>query len=178
MVAIPRPSLAETRANETFDALLWCMSRPGLTRRLPKAGESPIIEALLDRECRVHSAVPGLMSEIMRTGAAISEIEDADHVFLGTLSAPDVLKQVQTGNDLYPDHGATVIARAAFGQGQRLRMSGPGVDGTVEVSISGLPDGFWQTRSALIRYPIGFDVFLIDHEMLIGVPRSTSVEVL
>ncbi|MEO1796846.1 MAG: phosphonate C-P lyase system protein PhnH, partial [Pseudomonadota bacterium] len=72
MMATPAPSVEETRANRAFDALLWALSRPGLPRTLPDAGESAVIGALLDRECRVHAADPLLMPDIMRTGAELA----------------------------------------------------------------------------------------------------------
>lgn len=178
MPAKPRPSDAETYANSAFDALLWALSRPGLTRRLPEAGESPIVAALLDRECRVHATDPLLLPEIMRTGAEIAEIAKADHVFLGTLTGAEPLSQVAVGSDLYPDDGATVILRGKIGSGQALRLSGPGVDGNLTVQIDGMPDGFWAARNARLRYPMGFDLFILDGAEILGLPRSTQIEVL
>lgn len=178
MLATPSPSPAETRDNASFDGLLWSLSRPGLPRTLPEPGEASIIAALLDRECRVHSADPLLMPEIMRTGAELVDIEYADHVFFGTMTASEPFAQIAIGSDLYPDDGATIIIRAGFGTGQTLRLTGPGVDGSITVQVDGLPDGFWAARAAHIRYPMGFDLLLLDGDQVIGVPRSTIVEVL
>ncbi|MEL6588022.1 MAG: phosphonate C-P lyase system protein PhnH [Pseudomonadota bacterium] len=178
MLATPATSPSETRDNAAFDALLWSLSRPGLPRRLPAPGEACIPHALLDRECRVHVADALLLPDIMRTGAELADIELADHVFLGTSSTSGELESVAIGSDLYPDDGATVVVRADFGQGQALRMTGPGVDGVVTLRVGGLPDGFWAARAARIRYPMGFDLFLLEGDQVIGVPRSTTVEVL
>ena len=178
MLSTPTRSDAEVTANAAFDALLWALSRPGLTQQLPGPGEAPIISALLDRECCVHSADPRLLPQIMRVGAEVAEIAEADHVFLGRMTDADVLRQVKTGSDFYPDDGATLVVQAEIGSGQRLRLTGPGVDGAVEVQICGLPDGFWRTRAAMIRYPMGFDLFVIDGARVLGLPRSTEVEVL
>ena len=177
MLTTPAPSLSETRDNAAFDALLWALSRPGRPRHLPEPGEGAIIGALLDRECAVYSNDPLLMPEIMRTGAELADIETADHVFLGALATLDPLDHVQTGSDFYPDDGATVIIRARLGSGPALRLEGPGVDGAVTVQIDGLPDGFWATRAARLRYPMGFDLFIVDGASVIGVPRSTTVEI-
>lgn len=178
MLATPVPSPAETRDNQTFSALLWALSRPGLMRNLPQAGEDVIVSALLDRECRAYSADPLLIPQIMRSGAELADIERADHVFLGAMTGPDLLARVPVGSDLYPDDGATVIARVTFGTGPELRLTGPGVDGAVTVQVDGLPGGFWESRASRLRYPVGFDLFLIDSARVIGVPRSTKVEVL
>jgi len=178
MLATPVPGPSETRDNAAFDTLLWALSRPGLPRTLPEPGEAPIIAALLDRECRVHAADPRLMPEIMRTGAELTDIEHADHVFLGTMAASGPLGQVQIGSDFYPDDGATVIVRASVGSGPALRLTGPGINDAVTLQMGGLPDGFWETRAGSLRYPMGFDLFFVDGASVIGVPRSTTVEVL
>lgn len=176
MLSSPSPNLEETRANQAFDALLGALSRPGLIRTLPITGEISIVEALLDRECRVFCADPTLMSKVLETGAMLAELPDADHVFLGTLQSADQLLPVAQGSDLYPDDGATVVVRASLGKGSKLRLSGPGIEVHLDVSIAGLPDGFWQLRQDLIRYPMGFDLFFVDGDRVLGIPRSTKVE--
>jgi alpha-D-ribose 1-methylphosphonate 5-triphosphate synthase subunit PhnH len=178
MLSPPLPDAAETRANATFDAILWALSRPGLPRRLPEAGEGMLIEALLDRECQVHAGDPLLISVVGQSGARLVEIAQADYVFLGKLSDLAQLEQCRTGCDLYPDEGATVVLRASFGTGARLRLTGPGVKGAVEVQIGGLPDGVWTRRAESMRYPMGFDLLMLDGDQIIGLPRSTSIEVL
>lgn len=181
MTVMVHQSAAEARTNAAFDALLWALSRPGLSRDLPETGETAealIVEALLDRECRVYAAEPTLIPVIMRTGAQIAEIEQADHVFLGALTSSEALSRVTLGSDVYPDDGATLMLRGTFGTGQNLRLSGPGIDGTLVVTIGGLPDGFWQRRAELMRYPMGFDMFVLDGTRVVGIPRSTQVEVL
>jgi alpha-D-ribose 1-methylphosphonate 5-triphosphate synthase subunit PhnH len=178
MLASPPPSADETRDNACFDALLWALSRPGLPRTLPEPGERSIIAALLDRECRAYAADPLLVSEIMRTGAEIAELGAADHVFLGALGSNAALGDIAIGSDLYPDDGASVIIRAKLGEGAHLRLTGPGINEQVSVQISGLPEGFWDARAARIRYPVGFDLFLLDGAQVLGIPRSTKVETL
>ncbi|MEL7013193.1 MAG: phosphonate C-P lyase system protein PhnH [Pseudomonadota bacterium] len=178
MLAAPVPSPVETCDNQAFDALLWALSRPGLPKALPEAGEAPIIAALLDRECRVYSADPLLMPDILRTGAEIADVDQADHVFLGAPQTSETLQHVAIGSDLYPDDGATVILRVSLNTGPTLRLSGPGIDGHLTIQIDGLPDGFWDVRAVRIRYPMGFDLFLVDGASVIGLPRSTKVETL
>ncbi|MEE2945737.1 MAG: phosphonate C-P lyase system protein PhnH [Pseudomonadota bacterium] len=176
MLSAPTPSSEETRSNAAFDALLGALSRPGHIRKLPIAGESTIIEALLDRECRVFCADPTLMPKVLETGAMLAELPEADHVFFGVLQDSETLLPVAQGSDLYPDDGATVIVRAVLNTGQKLRLSGPGIETHQDVTISGLPSGFWQLRKDLIRYPMGFDLFFVDGDQVLGIPRSTKVE--
>ncbi|MEL7300816.1 MAG: phosphonate C-P lyase system protein PhnH [Pseudomonadota bacterium] len=178
MPATLQPSASETRENAAFEALLWALSRPGQVRDLPASGPDPIIEALLDRECRVYAADPLLVPRIMRTGAEIADIGVADHVFLGSAAAPEMLARVAVGSDLYPDEGATVVVAATICEGQPLRLTGPGVDGDIDIRVEGLADGFWKARATRSRYPMGFDLFIQDGARIIGIPRSTHVEVL
>ncbi|MDP5358709.1 MAG: phosphonate C-P lyase system protein PhnH, partial [Paracoccaceae bacterium] len=111
-------------------------------------------------------------------GAKLVDLPQADHAFLGGLTELELLRQLRCGSDLYPDDGATVVIRARFGTGAQVRLTGPGVNGAVDVQIGGLPDGFWARRAEMIRYPMGFDMLLLDAAQVIGLPRSTKVEVL
>jgi alpha-D-ribose 1-methylphosphonate 5-triphosphate synthase subunit PhnH len=178
MQTTPIRSDEETQSNDAFDALLWALSRPGQVRTLPAAGEAALITALLDRECAASCDDPLLISAIMQTGAAVADITVADHVFLGKPSNAARLREVRLGSDLYPDDGATVVVRAGIGNGQGLRLTGPGVDGALEVRLDGISAEFWQTRKSLIRYPMGFDLFVLDGSRVMGLPRSTNIEVL
>lgn len=178
MLDAPIPSSEETRANAAFEALIWSLSRPGCLRSLPEGGQAAIVEALLDRECHVFCADPTLMPKVLESGATLSEIDRADHVFLGALSDLDALPAIPVGSDLYPDRGATVVIRAHLGKGTRLRLAGPGIECDETVRIGGLPGEFWALRRTLIRSPMGFDIFLVDGTQVMGLPRSTTVEVL
>ena len=175
---IPVRDEAEACANAAFEALMWALSRPGHIRTMPAAGDAAIVDALIDRECRVYASEPLLMAHIARAGAEIAPPERADHLFLGRVGDAGELAPVAIGSDLYPDDGATVIAQARIGGGSRLRLTGPGVDGSLDIAVGGLPEGFWRKRAAMMRYPIGFELFLVDGDRLIGIPRSTTVEVL
>lgn len=178
MLTTPTADAAERSANATFDALLWALSRPGLPRQLPQAGEPALIAALVDRECHVYAGDPLLIPVVTQCGAKLVDLPQADHAFLGGLTEPELLRQLRCGSDLYPDDGATVVIRARFGTGAEVRLTGPGVNGAVDVQIGGLPDGFWARRAEMIRYPMGFDMLLLDAAQVIGLPRSTKVEVL
>ena len=160
-----------------YDALMWALSRPGEVRVLPEPGMGSIIAALLDRECRVHVQEPELMPAVLNTGAIIAELGEADHVLMGRAFAPAMLADLAMGSDLYPDEGASVFLPARIGQGQALRLSGPGIEGSVECRID-LPPETWTIRARAMRYPMGFELFLVDGDRVLALPRSTSIEVL
>ena len=178
MLTVAPPDLEEARSNATFEALMWSMARPGEQRELAEPGLAPIIEAFLDLECTAYADDAELAGLIARTGAErVEALADADHVFLAQLDGLAELEALNCGSALYPDDGATLVVTAAIGQGQRLRLSGPGIEGTREIAL-GLPAAFWALRQKLCAYPQGFELFVVDGRAVIGIPRSTQVEVL
>lgn len=180
LAAVPVPDDFEVRTNATFEALMWALSRPGTVQTLPVPGMAGIAEALLDRECRVFCDDAALADRIAPFGALPVPLPLADHAFLSLASGPalDRVAQVRVGSDLYPDEGATVVASVRIGTGQRLRLTGPGIETVTEIAVDGLAPGFWSLRAARCRYPAGFELFLISGAEVIGLPRSTIIEVL
>lgn len=178
MLTVAPPDAAEARCNATFEALMWSMARPGTVRELPEAGMAPIVEALIDRECVVYADSPTLGRQIADTGAVLGEPATADHLFLDRLEgASEALAAIRCGSALYPDDGATLVAQVAHGSGRRLRLTGPGIDGAREMTLA-LPAEFWALREQLCAYPEGFDLLLVEGRSVIGIPRSTQIEVL
>lgn len=173
----PVPSAFEARSNAVFDAVMWALARPGHVRDLPDRGMEQIVEALIDRECRVFCDNDALGQVAQRAGAQMAEVDVADHLFVDVIAA-GVPERVRCGSDLHPDEGATLVVRADLSAGQQVRLSGPGVDGAVQVRIGGLPVDFWFRRAQMARYPMGFEMLLVDGARVLGVPRSTIVEVL
>ncbi|MDA0185882.1 MAG: phosphonate C-P lyase system protein PhnH [Proteobacteria bacterium] len=176
MGAYPIPSEFEARTNATYEALMWALSRPGLPRDLPSAGQAGIIETLIDRECAVYCEDADMAELAARSGAVLAAPEKADHLFLS--QPPAQLTGLRQGSDMYPEEGATLVMPVSLGSGGTLRLSGPGVNGEVTLSLSGIPQGFWAERTRVMRYPMGFEVFLLDGATVIGIPRTTVVEVL
>ena len=174
----PTPSDFEAETNATYEALMWALSRPGLPRALPSVGQDGIIAALIDRECEVYADKEGLAQIAAQTGAHLVAPEAADHLFLSLAPEPSLLSKIRQGSDMYPEDGATLIIPASLASGTRLRLTGPGVDGHVDVSVGGVPPAVWLMRQQIMRYPMGFEVFLIDGDQVIGLPRSTEIEVL
>lgn len=174
----PKRSEFEARTNDTYEALIWVLARPGFIKPLPEPGFACIIETLVDRECSVHADEPDTVQLAERAGAQLTSVEEADHVFISSLKTADMLKQLAVGSDLHPDNGATLVVASNFGSGLPLRLSGPGVDNELEIRVGQLPEDIWATREACSRYPMGFDMFLVDGRQVLGLPRSTKVEVL
>lgn len=175
------PTADDMRTNATFEELMWALSRPGLVRTLPSSGLAAFGESLLDRECSF--AAPDdrdLAQTLGRSGARAAALPDADYVFASadTREKASAFASLRIGTLAYPDHAATLFVPAKFGFGSRLRLTGPGVKDSLTIAIHGIDAAFWQVRAKAIRYPLGWDVYLIDSDRVIGLPRSTKIEVL
>lgn len=179
MLTIAPPDAAELRSNATFEALMWSMARPGEVRVLPEPGLIGLIETLVDIECAVFADGALLRQRAAGTGALLAaDPSEADHVFLDSLEGMEaLLPRLRRGSALYPDDGATLAANVAHGSGHRLRLTGPGIEGTRDIAL-GISPAFWGLRAQLCIYPEGFDLLLVDGPSVIGIPRSTKVEVL
>ncbi|MGZ9720539.1 phosphonate C-P lyase system protein PhnH [Rhizobium miluonense] len=175
------PTADDTRTNATFEDLMWALSRPGQPRDMSGEGFWGLAESLLDRECSFHCEDDASLSVLLAaTGARPTPLTEADYVF-AAIDAPAKVKalaSLRIGSLAYPDDAATLFVPARFGAGQRLRLSGPGIKDSVTIDIDGVDPAFWQMRAKAIRYPLGWDLYLVDGKRLLGIPRSTKIEVL
>lgn len=175
------PTTDDSRTNASFEELMWALARPGLPRNLPFAGLFVLAESLIDRECSFHvSGDAALARRLAETGARPATLDRADYVFAPIGSTADVaaLAGLRIGTLAYPDEAATLFAPARFGAGQTLRLTGPGIRDAVTIEVDGVDPAFWAMRAKAIRYPLGWDLYLVDGDRLAGIPRSTKIEVL
>lgn len=174
------PTADDSRTNLTFDELMWALSRPGLVRTLPFAGFDALAESLLDRECSFFAEDSALDRLLADTGARRAPRDKAEYVFATARSEAEVtaLSTLRIGSLAYPDEAATLFVPATIGSGQALRLAGPGIKDTLTIEVGGIDPSFWAMRRKAIRYPLGWDLYLVDADRLVGIPRSTKIEVL
>jgi alpha-D-ribose 1-methylphosphonate 5-triphosphate synthase subunit PhnH len=182
-VSHPIPSPGEARAHETFTALMWALSYPGQPQALPATGRDALLAiaaALIDLETSYYSADPELGALLARSGARSLDERQAAYQFYPTLGEHtlSLLGAAPVGSHAYPDEGATLIVGCSLDVGPTLRLSGPGIATTLQIQIDGLPRGFWALREQACRYPLGWDMFLVAGAQVVGLPRTTRVEVL
>ena len=189
----PIISPAETQTRSMFLALMWSLSRPGMPGEMPAAspygayaedGELShfisVGRALLDLETSFYTPHPGLAQALAHTGARATPPAKAAYLFfprLRELDLPDV-EQAATGDYLYPDRAATLIigCKLQAPDALQLRLSGPGVHRQMDVRVGGLLPAFWPLRERRLRYPLGWDAFLLSQNHVIGLPRTTRVD--
>lgn len=168
----------EARLRTAYLALMWSLSYPGTVQHLPEAGLAVVAETLLDLETTFYCDKAIDSALLDRTGAARTGLVDADYVFLNALEIADTphLSGVRIGTINHPDRSATLVINCSFKTGFQLRVSGPGVKSTTDFDCD-VPLAFWTIRAQLIRYPRGVDCFLIDQHQVVGIPRTTLLEV-
>ncbi len=182
---------AEAMARATFQTLLAALSNPGRIFTLPGIAPSTqeschqIGLTLLDLETSFFTSDHLLRRNLEQSGARFLIASSASYLFFPESDAfeamarqtIDIIAYATVGTMADPDEGATVIVACRLGQGQALRLRGPGIAHAIELRVNGLPVEFWQLRAAKINYPLGIDLFLVDGGQLVGLPRTTTVEI-
>lgn len=187
----PQSTPAETLARETFQTLLTALSNPGRMVALPGAVLSTRLACLqigltlLDLETSFFTADSGLARAFEQSGAHNLPAPSAAYLFFpdsAAFSAPSAaqtltyIEQATPGTMIDPDEGATLVIGCGLGVGQLLHLHGSGIQTMTELRVEHLPLAFWELRATKIRYPLGIDLFLVDGGQVVGLPRTTVVE--
>jgi len=177
----------EALTRDAYLALLWSLSYPGRAHTLPAGSDAgswanesaflTIAHTLLDLETSFFCPDHPVAQRLSESGARERRVEDAAYVFLPVLDAQAIalIECVKVGTFANPDKGATIITSASFDSGALMTWSGPGIQTPRRVMLD-VPSPFWDARAARIRYPLGIDVYFADHNRVIGLPRTTLVD--
>ena len=175
-----------------FRDLLGAMSRPGrvvmLRGHLPEpprpfaAATYALLLGLADHETALWTddeCLEAIGSIRFHTGARhVDDPKRADFAVVtrGTTLPP--LEQFALGESDYPDRSTTLLIQVeSLRLGQRMRLQGPGIDGTEVLTVDGLPDDFSTVMAAnRRRFPLGVDLVLVAGPAIVGLPRTTIVE--
>jgi len=110
----------------------------------------------------------------------------ADFVFLtGAGNGAAVVLEMKTGILPYPEEGATAVVdvkglhKDPFPGSLALRLTGPGVDGSMTVYVNGLDAQVLEnTREKNAEFPLGIDLILTDPQgRMLCLPRSSQISV-
>jgi alpha-D-ribose 1-methylphosphonate 5-triphosphate synthase subunit PhnH len=152
-MAGPRMTEAEALNQATFAALMWALSYPGRPRDLAR--------------------------RLARTGGRARPADSAAYQFYPALddAALSDIARAPTGTYRYPDESATLVLACGLGAGRELRLSGPGVLDQAALRVGGVPDALWELRAQACHFPLGWDIFLVAGRQVVGLPRTTTIEV-
>jgi alpha-D-ribose 1-methylphosphonate 5-triphosphate synthase subunit PhnH len=161
---------------------------PGKKAPLPNlpGAESAVIQilgCLMDNE--VSFAVIGdrdMETVLARhTDSRSVSAEDADFVIVRNGTTRGKLAGFKRGSLEYPDTGATILylVEALSEATGEVVLSGPGVNGTASLRITGLDPGELQLLREVNReFPLGVDVIFLDQSGNIAcIPRSSQIGV-
>lgn len=178
-MSVPPYTAEEARDRETFLALMWSLSYPGRPHALPAGDPLWLVgHALLDLETSFYTSDEALARALAHTGARATQPPTAAYHFYAQLddAALRTISEASVGTLNYPDTSATLIIVTSFTGGAEYHLSGPGIQGSTVIAPA-LPREFWEQRTQS-RFPLGWDVFLVEASRVIGLPRSThAVEV-
>jgi alpha-D-ribose 1-methylphosphonate 5-triphosphate synthase subunit PhnH len=181
-------------AQAVFRVLLDALARPGTTGWIevtPGNGDAPAgtpvaalaaLLALCDyatpvwlqarddalaATIRFHTGAP-LLDSPARAAFAYIDVP-------AMLPAPDAFA---LGEPESPEHAATVLIRVeALEGGRPLTLTGPGIETSATIAPRGISDDFWRARAAMApAFPCGIDCYLVCGRAVLGIPRTTRVE--
>jgi alpha-D-ribose 1-methylphosphonate 5-triphosphate synthase subunit PhnH len=178
-------------SQRVFRAVLDAMARPGRLARVDVALAPPapldpataaVVLALADYDAPVWldeaagtDAVAGFLR--FHCGCPLAA-EPAQAAFALCVEAPS-LARFNPGSDEFPEGSTTVVIQVAdLAANGPLTLRGPGIERAHRIAVAGLPDDFWAERDAAnASFPRGVDVILACGRHVVGLPRTTRVEV-
>ena len=177
-------------AQRLYRRLLDAMAGPGRPQDLSEAPEPPeglfrstggVALTLLDFETLVWldpTLRGGEAQAWLRFHCGCPFTEDANAAtFALIVDAAHMprLEAFNPGDARYPDRSTTLLVQVpALEGGETVQLTGPGIEGTVELSPAGLPDDFWtQVDANRAEFQLGVDLMLLDDERVLALPRSS-----
>jgi alpha-D-ribose 1-methylphosphonate 5-triphosphate synthase subunit PhnH len=187
-------------AQRVFRALLDALSRPGsivaidsalpgnhamrdgLAGRVPLAAFASLL-ALTDYSTPVYLHHEDRMfGDALRFHASApltNDCREASFVYLDDAANMPSLQAFSQGEPETPEDAATLFIRVpSLTEGEALNWTGPGIEAKSTVRIAGLSREFWRERAALTaQFPCGIDCYFVAGSAIVGLPRTTHVEV-
>ncbi|MGE0237237.1 MAG: phosphonate C-P lyase system protein PhnH [Parvibaculaceae bacterium] len=176
-----------------FRLMLDAMARPGRILPMPPVIDAP--SPLLPSAATICLALcdydtPLWLDETLRTPAVldyvrfhsgapvVTDIATASFLLCGPASAAATLAAAHRGTAEYPDASATLVIQLdSLAAGDRLTLSGPGIDGSREFSTLDLSSRFWDLMADNhAGFPLGSDVFFAASGEIAALPRSTHTK--
>lgn len=176
------------RDHLSFRVILQAMSHPGKVYPLPDfPGSAPVavelLGCLMDNE--TSFAVlgdPDLESALaLHIGSRAVSPEMADFILVALGSGCEKMADLRRGSLEYPDSGATIVylVAALSEENGNIALTGPGIDGTVSLSIDGISlKEVVRLKEMNNDFPLGVDaVFLDARGRICCIPRSSRIGV-
>ncbi|SOB60274.1 Alpha-D-ribose 1-methylphosphonate 5-triphosphate synthase subunit PhnH [Pseudodesulfovibrio profundus] len=174
-----------------FRAILLTMSQPGSVTALgnwpnPPENLHPAAAAVcltlvdMDTPLWIGKNTPNDIQTYLRFHCGCPVVRKQDRGAFGLIldgnDLPD-LSEFNMGDIEYPDRSATLIIQVKDIQvGSGVLLTGPGINGQVQIGIEGLDTSFWQFLQHNNRqFPLGVDVILATQTEIVSLPRTVQV---
>lgn len=182
-----------------FRTILHCMSRPGTIENVSEIADKIRVSmegfpatfvtslTLLDREVS-FSIVGGNTKKLedlfaAYTMATQASLQTTDYVFITKQASKEqitsVFQKVKTGTLINPQESATIIIETeSLSSTGNLLLTGPGIEYTEEVSITGYEHWVEERNNVNKEYPLGVDMILLDgYANVVCLPRTTVIKI-
>ncbi|MBE0471009.1 MAG: phosphonate C-P lyase system protein PhnH [Methyloprofundus sp.] len=177
--------LADTQQT-LFNSLMQTLARPGNLSNWSEWIEyNPVylavLATLLDSE--VSLADPDHLlaqADWPLLQAQKAAAEQANYILCDATKAPNFYPSLGTLSS--PDFAATLILQVTNLSAEQgkvcLKLTGPGVNGTTQVYVSGIDQAWLEQRNEWCSaFPLGIDCILVDDTHIMGLPRTTKLEI-
>jgi alpha-D-ribose 1-methylphosphonate 5-triphosphate synthase subunit PhnH len=191
MDAIPAPGLCDPvhDAQRAFRVALEALSRPGRVQPLGTpianlplgAAQAHLLLTLTDENTPVwwQQPVPALQRWLRFHTGARSVVDSGQAAFAVVTHAAEFpeLKRFRAGSAAEPEHSCTLLIEVpSLRGGLAMDAHGPGIPGSVQLTVAGLVEGFWaEWQDSHAGFPQGVDIFFTCRDQVLGLPRTTRV---
>jgi alpha-D-ribose 1-methylphosphonate 5-triphosphate synthase subunit PhnH len=126
-----------------------------------------------------HEIARALIEASWPDAAAVSaEPESADVLLIDGPTSGGRLLRAPRGTEELPEDGATAIYVVHQPANTEVRLTGPGIDGMSTVSLPLTAPELTDRAVCCGQKPLGVDLLMISGGTIVGLPRSTRVEVI
>ena len=180
-----------------FRVALDALSHPGRCMpvghdaQTPKTGQpaaAAVLLALLDSDCTLWlspSLADSDAAAWLRFHTGCQLVDQADKAMFVWVAAGDEMPALDSfaqGSDNGPDQSATCVLDVAHmgvptESEKHWLLRGPGIQDVTHLAVDGLSADFqaqWTANHA--NFPRGVDLFLATQTQLVGLPRTTSIQ--
>lgn len=173
----------EKHNRETFRQILDALSMPGNSFRVEKLFDSYLLgvaSVLLYSEvtyCNDTNQCFEVMDAITNSQKK-SEYSHSDYYFCTSLDG--VLSRLPKGTHLSPEQSTTVIFQTDTFEGTDLKLTGPGIDGSLVSSYPVRREFAEEFMNNNQNYPLGNEIYFLNSSTgeIKALSRTTKVEVI
>lgn len=107
-----------------------------------------------------------------------TEPDNADVLLVDGPTSNGRLLKAKRGTEELPEDGATAVYVVGQSPGTEVRLTGPGIDGVSTVALPLTAQELTDRAECCAHRPLGVDLLLVTGGTIVGLPRSTRVEVI